>query len=107
MSGLLEEVILQGNENQDSSDTGMEDVLASDSNSAERAEYKIIRKMLNMEKESGLLHIESEYSLIARVFQKCGGSWIRFFRGSIDDIDLLRKVIETAIKTGRVSRSGF
>ena len=42
---------------------------------------------------------------VARVFQRAGGSWVRVFRGSMRDLDLLKRTLKVAAKGGYLTRS--
>jgi len=41
-----------------------------------------------------------ELERVAKVFQKAGGSWERVFNGSSDDLNLLKKAMRVAAKSG-------
>lgn len=43
------------------------------------------------------------FSKVSKVFEWAGGSWERYFLGSVRDVSLLRRVIKLAIK-GKVLR---
>jgi hypothetical protein len=45
-----------------------------------------------------------EFGAVSRVFQRAGGSWARLFKGSVDDMTLLRKVIKVAAKRKMFSK---
>lgn len=68
-----------------------------------RADHRYLYKMLsNM---GGVALIPEEFSLISRVFVKAGGSWRKLFLGSVDDTEILRKVIKAGIKKGHISKA--
>jgi len=46
-----------------------------------------------------------QLSRVAEVFSKAGGTWEGAFKGSIDDIELLKKVIKVAAKKGVLSKT--
>ena len=63
-----------------------------------RADYRLIRKLLDSAYSGLVLHTEQAYDLILRVFQRAGGSWERLFMGSSRDVGLLKKIIRVAFK---------
>lgn len=46
-----------------------------------------------------------ELDRISRVFQRAGGSWDRFYAGSMDEVDLLKKVLKVAVAKKFISAS--
>lgn len=52
-----------------------------------------------------VLHIPKEYNQIGDRFTQAGGSWERVFRGSVRDVDLLKKLIKKAIKSGDMTKA--
>lgn len=70
-----------------------------------RADHRMIKDIL--EKQGDIVHRAEEYETIAKVFQKMGGSWTRVFKGSPDDIVLLKKICKVAVSKGFVSKGGF
>lgn len=46
-----------------------------------------------------------EIDRAAGVFSKAGGSWVRLYAGSIDDLNLLRRVIKVGCKEGKFTKS--
>lgn len=71
-----------------------------------RADHRMIKDLLSKYGED-VQHIESEYGTILRVFAKMGGSWAGIYKGSPDDIVLLKKICKKAVKIGVVSKGGF
>ena len=70
-----------------------------------RADHRMIKDILD--KQGDVLHNVAEYETINKVFAKMGGSWSRVFRGSPDDIVLLKKICKVAVSKGFVSKGGF
>lgn len=70
-----------------------------------RANHRFIRLVLNTMGEKSIVHIESEYDRVSRVFGKAGGSWAAVFQGDIEQINLLKKVIKFAVKRGFITKS--
>ena len=71
-----------------------------------RADYRLIKDLIDKYGPDAV-HIESEYEKIIQVFGKAGGSWQKLFSGSVPHITLLKKVVKTAYKTGRITQAGF
>lgn len=70
-----------------------------------RADYRLIRKLLDSSFSGKVLHTEKSYALIVRVFQQGGGSWERLFLGSADDMSLLKRVLKVAFKKGYLPKT--
>jgi hypothetical protein len=70
-----------------------------------RADYRLIRKLLDSSFSGKVLHVQGEYGLIAKVFAKAGGSWERIFKGSSKDIGLLKRVLKVAYKKGFLTKA--
>ena len=70
-----------------------------------RADYRLIRKILDSSFPGKVLHTEDSYELLVRVFQKAGGSWEKLFLGSSDDMSLLKKVLKVAFKEGHLPKA--
>jgi len=70
-----------------------------------RADYRIIRKILESTYSGKVSHIPEEYDRVIAVFSRAGGSWERLFGGSIDDIRLLKMTLRVAFKNGHLTRS--
>lgn len=68
-----------------------------------RADHRFIKKVMESSFEEAE-HVPKEFNLIIAVFKKAGGSWERIFRGSVDDIVLLKKIIKIALKKGRITK---
>lgn len=47
----------------------------------------------------------ADFELCSRVFKKAGGSWERVFKGSVEDMVLLKTVLKVAGKKGYLTRS--
>lgn len=46
-----------------------------------------------------------ELDVIARVFERAGGSWVDLTQGSIDDVLLLRKCLKVGLKKGFITKA--
>lgn len=44
-----------------------------------------------------------ELDRVSTVFGKAGGSWARLFNGSVDDVDLAKRVLKIAAEKGHLS----
>lgn len=69
-----------------------------------QADHRFIMRMTTLTVKDGVLPIPSEFDRVSRVFSKAGGSWKRIFGGSIEDIELLKKVIKEAVKHGFLTK---
>lgn len=68
-----------------------------------RADHRLITRLLDMSKGK-YQQMATEYDRISSVFQKAGGSWEKLFKGSVDDLSLLKKAIKVAIAKGYVTK---
>lgn len=68
-----------------------------------RADHRFIQRIIQSVLGGKVESVPSEYDLVGRVFQKAGGSWVRLFNGSPEDVDLLKRVIRGAQETGRLT----
>ena len=48
-----------------------------------------------------------ELDRASRVFAKAGGSWVRLYQGSIDDVLLLRRIVKVGCKKGFFTQSAW
>lgn len=46
-----------------------------------------------------------EIARLVRAFDRMGGSWEELFKGSVDNLSLLKKLVRRAVKRGLVSSS--
>lgn len=70
-----------------------------------RADYRLIRKLLESSYSGKVLHTEESYELIVRVFQRAGGSWEKLYLGSSADMGLLKKVLKVAYKNDHLVKA--
>ncbi len=71
-----------------------------------RADHRFIKKVISVNLQGKVAEIPSEFSRVSRVFSKSGGSWERLFRGSVDEVLRLRKVVKLAYKLGYLTKKG-
>lgn len=71
-----------------------------------RASYRLIFKILNTSHAGRVLHRPEEYARIVKAFMRAGGSWVRVYQGSVQDIGLLKKLIRLAVKLKVLSPAG-
>jgi len=69
--------------------------------------HRIIMRILESSFADEVVHIQKEYDHVVGAFEAGGGSWYRFHRGSIEDIQLLKRLVKAAVKKGHISRRGF
>lgn len=55
-------------------------------------------------KKKRILPVPKEFDLVSKVFRRAGGSWERLYKGSVRDVDLLRRIIKVAIKKRYLTR---
>lgn len=71
--------------------------------SPSRADYRFLQKLMESSFE-GAEQIPAEFDLVLRVFKKTGGSWERIFKGSDQDITLLKRIIKVALKQKKITK---
>lgn len=69
-----------------------------------RADYRYIKDLISKFCKDAV-HIRSEYDQIISVYKKAGGSWKGVYKGNVSDITLLKKVVKTAYKVGKITKS--
>lgn len=70
-----------------------------------RADHRLIRKLLDTFYAGKVVHTPESYDLVVDVFARAGGSWERVFKGSVEDLTLLKRTLKQAFKSGRIPRS--
>ena len=69
-----------------------------------RADYRLIRKMLDSSYGGKVVHTGSSYALIVKVFGRAGGSWEKLFLGSPEQFALLKQVLKVAYDKGYIPK---
>lgn len=66
-----------------------------------RAHHRIMLSMVKANhKDDKVAPTPLELDRVASVFSLAGGSWERVFKGSLEDLNLLKKAIRVAVKDG-------
>lgn len=71
-----------------------------------RGDHRVIQKILDTTAKGQALSIPAEFTRISDVFLQSGGSWVRLFQGSIDDMMQLKKVIKVGLENDYVTKKG-
>lgn len=69
-----------------------------------RADHRLIRYMLTVFFK-GVAHDPKEYDRVSTVFALMGGSWERVFKGSVQDLNLLKNCLKVAFEKGVISKA--
>lgn len=69
-----------------------------------RADHRFIRYCLKNFIKGDVLQDPKEYARVSRAFARAGGSWERLFKGSAEDVVLLRRILKLAVKHGVLSK---
>ena len=69
-----------------------------------RADHRLMRVLVQTAYEKKFQPTPEQFGAVSRVFERAGGSWERLFKGSLDEMSLLRKVIKVAAKRKMFSR---
>jgi len=71
-----------------------------------RADHRLMRALLKTgHKKAGVSPTPEELDRVAKVFVKAGGSWERVFKGSIDDVELIKRTLKVAVKQGYFTKA--
>ena len=64
-----------------------------------RSDYRLVQRLIKIQgKKKGLSPTSGDFDKIIRVFGTLGGSWEKVFKGSVDDMSLLKKIIKVGIE---------
>jgi len=65
-----------------------------------RADHRFLKKLVDLTLKGKADPTPEQFNRVSRVFYKLGGSWERVFKGSVDDIEMLKKVLKVGLKSG-------
>ena len=65
-----------------------------------RADHRFIQRYISVVLGGKVENVPEEFSRVSAVFVKAGGSWLKIFQGSPQDVDLLKRVLKVAHKKG-------
>ena len=69
------------------------------------AHHRLLKSLVSSgHGKAGLEPRPEDFDLVSRIFVRAGGSWERVFRGSVDDVALLKKALKVAIKKGAITK---
>ena len=75
-------------------------------NDPPRADHRFLSYVMRtFFKDKKILNVPEEFDRVGRVFSRAGGSWERLFKGSVKDINLLKRIVKIAIKKGLMSKA--
>ena len=70
-----------------------------------RADHRMIRYILkNFFPKEVIIHQPNSYNRVAKVFRQAGGSWEGLFKGSVDDVNLLKLICKVALDNGVIQK---
>jgi hypothetical protein len=69
-----------------------------------RADHRFMEQMVRLTLKGKADPKRDEIDRVGRVFSRMGGSWEGVFKGSPEDIDLLKKVLKAGLKGGFLSK---
>lgn len=69
-----------------------------------RADHRFIKVMALSNLAGKVEHVPSEFSMVSDRFVKAGGSWERIFHGAPGDMELLKKTLKQAFKSGDLTK---
>lgn len=71
-----------------------------------RADHRFLMEMVDtFYKKKGFEATPEAFDKICEVFTRMGGSWEKLFRGSVEDIDKLKKIMKVASKVGVLKKT--
>jgi hypothetical protein len=65
-----------------------------------RADYRFIKQVIGSILEGKVEPRPEEFDLVCKVFTKKGGSWERIFKGSPQDVSMLKDILKAAFDGG-------
>jgi hypothetical protein len=69
-----------------------------------RADHRFLQNLTKSILGGKVEPTPKDFDLIDRAFKKGGGSWMRIFRGSIQDIEFIKKLLKLAHKKGLLTK---
>jgi hypothetical protein len=69
-----------------------------------RADHRFLKKVVSVILGGKVESRPSEFSMISRAFVQVGGSWERIFKGSPQDVHLLKRIVRRAYKLGLLTK---
>jgi len=69
------------------------------------AHHRLLQELLKSGPGSEFTPTPSELDRVARGFQRCGGSGVELYKGSIDELKLLRELLKIAAKKGLLTKT--
>ena len=71
-----------------------------------KAYHRILLHMIqSFHGDAKLAPRPEELDRITRVFLRAGGSWERFYDGSVQDVDLLKRLLKVAVVKGCITKA--
>lgn len=70
-----------------------------------RADHRFLLKLVGLTLKGKVDPRVAEFDRVSRVFLKAGGSWVRVFQGSVQDISLLKRTLKVAFKHGYLTKT--
>jgi hypothetical protein len=69
-----------------------------------RADHRFIKKVVAVALPGKVESRPGEFTMMSQAFRQLGGSWERVFRGSPQDIILLKRIVKRAFKLGLLTK---
>jgi hypothetical protein len=70
-----------------------------------KANHRLMKRLVAISKKGNTVDPRpEELDMCARIFKKAGGSWERLFKGGVDDMVLLKRVVKVAIQQGYLTK---
>lgn len=79
--------------------------MSTDPKSPVRADHRFIKKLMSSVMPGKVEDRPEEFNKIASVFKEKGGSWVRIFRGSSKDIELMKTIIKELFKAKELTKA--
>jgi len=71
-----------------------------------RADHRFLLNLVDtFYKKKGFEATPELFDRVNQVFYRMGGSWERVFKGSVEDVERLKKILKVAAKTGVMKKA--
>lgn len=69
-----------------------------------RSDHRFLKRLVSITLGGKVENRPSDFTMLSKAFRELGGSWERIFKGSPQDVHLLKRVIKRAYKLGLLTK---
>ena len=70
-----------------------------------RSDFRLLKKLVSALYGGKVEQRPDEFDRVCTVFERAGGSWVRLYAGSFEELNLLKRVVRVAYQKGHLTRS--